>query len=143
MAKTRQSRGSRVASAALRALDVWSAILLLTGQVTVSGVFFSSGGMWLSFTGPILGSTNNSGTNERAERVLDGIEILTAILLILGQITNTGPWISSGHFNLVVTGPVFGVKEVPVAAIPSRSSAKADVFFSQLRQELMEREMTR
>lgn len=128
-------------SATLRAIDIWSAILLLTGQINVRGVFFSSGSMWLSMTGPIFGAAKVDGTTKAAKGVLEGISVVTAMLLILGQITNTGPWISSGVFNMVLSGPAFGNPDVPVPADPSETSKQSEAFFSQLRHEIMGQEL--
>ncbi|WAH36956.1 hypothetical protein [Alicyclobacillus dauci] len=79
-------------SATMRTVDIWTAILLLTGQLTVSGVFLASGAMWFSLTGPILAYISSEGKTPHANALLDGIDIITALLLILGQITNIGPW---------------------------------------------------
>ncbi|MCF8567237.1 hypothetical protein LLE49_21175 [Alicyclobacillus tolerans] len=139
-----RSRGGdkkNVISAALRAIDIWSAILLLTGQVTVGGVFISSGAIWLSLTGPIFGGDRLNGKSVGANAVIDLIDVVTALLLILGQITNTGPWISSGRLNFVVSGPAFGNPNVPVAANPSETSERALLFFDEFRQVMIHREI--
>lgn len=134
--------GKRAISAALRAIDIWAAILLLSGQVTVTGAFVSSGAIWLSFTGPIFGGTRITGKTPGANAVIDAVDVVTALLLIIGQITNTGPWISSGRFNFVVSGPAFGNPNIPVAADPAEKSEQAQSFFAAFRQEIIQREVS-
>ncbi|SFU86677.1 hypothetical protein SAMN05421543_1112 [Alicyclobacillus macrosporangiidus] len=139
----RRMREKALVSGILRAIDIWIAILLLTGQLTCGGVFLASGAIWLSLAGPITGSTRMEGQGDGAGFVLDAIDVIIALLLITGQITNTGPWISSGKFNFVVTGPVFGNPNIPVAADPSETSGRAQEFFSDLRSAIIEREIKR
>lgn len=141
--RTNLRRDERIIGATLRIIDIWTAILLLTGQITVGGVFVSSGAIWFSISGPILGNVRTEGTTPNANTVQDGIDIITAFLLILGQITNTGPWLSSGRFNLVVTGPAFGYTNVPVPISSSKRSKEAEEFFDDFTQQIMIREMNR
>ncbi len=119
-----------------QAIDYWSAILLLTGQVTSTGVFVSPGGFWVSVTGPILGGMRLSGTGLASGIALDAIDIITAILLILGQLTVTGPWVTSGSFNLVISGPAFGITAAPTAKSPREVASD---FYKQFRQLLVTR----
>ncbi|MCL6454295.1 MAG: hypothetical protein K6T78_11850 [Alicyclobacillus sp.] len=132
-----QKTETRTISGIMRAIDIWTAILLLTGQVTVGGVFISSGAIWLSFTGPIFGADRLQGETPAADGVIDVIDVVTALLLIVGQVTNTGPWISSGRFNMVVSGPAFGNPNVPVPATPQETSPRARRFYATLRQEII------
>lgn len=138
--RANQQGGERVIYAALQAVDIWLAILLLTGQLTVGGVFFSSGAIWFSLQGPILGNVRIEGKTQAANAFADGIDVITAILLILGQLTNTGPWISSGFFNFVVSGPAFGLTAVPVPVNSSKPSKKTKEFFTDYAHEIMARE---
>lgn len=137
-----QGSDKRIISAGMRAVDIWIAILLLTGQISVGGVFVSAGAIWLSVTGPILGGVKQVGTTPDGQVVQDGVDVVTALLLILGQITNTGPWIASGRFNFVVSGPAFGNNNVPVPADPSETSESAETFFKQFRQQMILRQMS-
>jgi hypothetical protein len=143
MKRTSQGGDKRVISSAMRAIDIWTAILLLTGQVTTGGVFISSGAIWFSLLGPIFGNVRYEGKTPAANVLLDGVDVILAFLLILGQITNTGPWITTGRFNLVVSGPALGNPNVPVPAGPSETSKKAQVFFSEFCQEIIVREMSK
>ncbi len=117
-------------------IDYWSAILLLTGQVTSTGVFISPGGFWVSVTGPILGGTRLAGKDIVSGAALDAVDIITAFLLILGQLTVTGPWITSGRFNLVISGPAFGIPTVPIPEVPFETTNE---FFQQFRNLLVTR----
>lgn len=117
-------------SSIYNSIDYMAAVLLLTGQVTSTGVFVSPGGLWLSVTGPILGGRRLSGNSAASSLALDVVDVVTAILLILGQVTVTGPWISSGSFNLVISGPAFGVPSVPVPMTPSEATRE---FYGQFR----------
>lgn len=142
MSRTTHDGGERAISSAMRAIDIWTAILLLTGQITVGGVFISSGAIWFSLLGPILGNVRYEGREPGGDVLLDGIDVITAFLLILGQITNTGPWITSGRFNLVVTGPIFGYKNIPVPINFSKNK-KAKMFSNDFYQEVVRREMNK
>ncbi|WP_051663314.1 hypothetical protein [Alicyclobacillus macrosporangiidus] len=141
--RRRRTRQKALVSGILRAIDIWIAILLLTGQLTSGGVFIASGAIWLSLSGPMTGGTRMEGRGDGAGFALDAIDVILALLLITGQITNTGPWISSGRFSFVVTGPVFGNPNIPVAADPSETSSRAQEFFSDLRSAIIEREIRR
>ncbi|WP_067936017.1 hypothetical protein [Alicyclobacillus kakegawensis] len=139
--KHRRAAGKRaVVTGILRAIDLWTAILLLTGQVTTSGVYLSSGAIWLSLSGPMLGGTRQQSNATAGGQILDAIDIIIALLLVIGQITNTGPWISSGCFSLVLSGPAFGNPNVPVAASPNETSARAREFFADFGRALIQRE---
>lgn len=137
----RSNQGTQYIAAAQRAIDIWIAILLLTGQLTIGGVFVAYGSIWFSLTGTIFGSVRTEGETPNANVVVDAIDIITALLLILGLITNTGPWISSGRFNMVVTGPVFGYDEVPVPINSSKISKKAQEFCNDFTEQIIVREM--
>ncbi|MCL6626550.1 hypothetical protein [Alicyclobacillus shizuokensis] len=140
--KHRRTAGKRaVVTGILRAIDLWTAILLLTGQVTTSGVYLSSGAIWLSLSGPVLGGPRQQSDSTAGGLVLDAIDVVTALLLVIGQITNTGPWISSGRLSLVLSGPAFGNSNVPVAASPTETSERAREFFADFGRALIQREL--
>jgi hypothetical protein len=128
-------RGS-VITGVFQTIDFFIAILLLTGQVTSTGVFISPGGMWLSLTGPIIGGKRLSGTSLPSGIALDAVDIIAAFLLILGQVSMTGPWITSGSFNFVISGPAFGVSSVPV---PATERQVSDEFYKEFRSLLVTR----
>lgn len=141
MKRTKHEGGERITAAAIRAIDIWTAILLLTGQLTVAGLFVSSGAIAFSLFGSIFGGVRSQGKSPAANTLIDGIDVITAFLLILGQLTAIGPWITSGRFNLVVSGPVFGFTGVPVPIDSSKISKKAEVFCCDFAEEIMIREM--
>lgn len=122
-----------------QAIDFSAAILILTGQITSTGVFVSPSGFWLSLTGPILGGTRLQGSNFASTAVLDAVDVVAALLLIMGQLTVTGPWITSGSFNLVITGPAFGVLRVPVPVTESKPPSE---FCEQFRQIVVTKFLT-
>jgi hypothetical protein len=117
-----------------QSIDIVTAILLLTGQITVTGVFVSPNGFWLSMTGPVFGGVRLTGKTVASSTVLDAVDIVTALLLILGLITVSGPWISSSSFNLTVSGPIFGVTSVP---LPINTSESLRQFSRQFRREVV------
>ncbi|MFB5192575.1 hypothetical protein [Alicyclobacillus fastidiosus] len=143
MKRTYKGKGERVIFGTMRAIDIWIAILILTGQITVGGVFVSSGAIWFSLIGPILGYHKIEGKSPNASVVLDGIDVITAFLLILGQLTHCGPWISSRHFNFVVSGPAFGNTAVPVPINPSKINKTANDFFGDFTHQILIRELNK
>jgi hypothetical protein len=94
-----------------REIDIITAILLLTGQITIIGVFVTSGGFRISVGGPLTGSSRLEGKsgNQTINTIIDGIDIITAILLLSGEIGVTGTFVSAGRFTINVSGPIFGV----------------------------------
>lgn len=141
--RTKLQGGERITAAVLRAIDIWLAILLLTGQLTVGGVFLASGAFWFALQGPIFGNVRSEGKTRSSNLVLNGIDVITALLLILGQLTNTGPWITSGLFNPVVSGPAFGNSAVPVPITSSKTGMKAKEFFDDFAHEIIVREVNK
>lgn len=111
MAAVEPKGRARAANFIARGADQFSAILLLTGQITVGGVFFSPGAFSLSLSGPFTGF-GAVGADEAASFVLDGIDVITAFLLIIGQIQVMGAYITAGRFTIVVSGPPFGAGRI-------------------------------
>ena len=93
-------------------IDIITAILLLTGQITTTGIFFVPEGFYLGSTGPILGGVRSTGQSGSASVILDVVDVLAAVLLIMNVIRVTGPYITSNRFFLVFSGPLFGIKEI-------------------------------
>ncbi|MBS4201433.1 hypothetical protein KHA93_17505 [Bacillus sp. FJAT-49732] len=94
------------------------AVLLLTGQITVNGVFIqATGGFSIPLTGPIIGDRRIVGKSNSKilTFVVDSIDIVLALLLIFGQISVRGTLISSGHFTITVSGPIFGIPRTEVS----------------------------
>lgn len=113
-----------------RGLDQFSAILLLTGQITIGGVFIAPGDFALSLSGPFTGS-GVEGKDEKTSLVLDALDIITAVLLIIGQINVIGTYITAERFTIVVSGVPFGASKT-MAYTPF-----AREFFSDFRQQVM------
>jgi hypothetical protein len=91
-----------------RFLDVSTVLLLLTGQITIGGVFIAPDGFALSLSGPFTGS-GAVGKTPQARLVLDGLDILTALLLVVDEINVIGTYITANRFTIVVGGPPFGL----------------------------------
>lgn len=100
-----------------RNLDVVTAILLLTGQITIIGVFVTPGAFRISVGGPITGTSRIEGKDGDAgiNIIIDVIDVILAALLLNNQINVSGAFISSGRFTINVSGPIFGVPKTEPA----------------------------
>lgn len=140
MKRTRTSGGK--SSTALRSIqysiDFVTAILLLTGQITVGGIFVVPEGFYLSATGEILGGVRVTGRNEGGTGVLRMVNVITALLLIVNAIRVTGPYVTSGRVFLVFGGPIFGIKEVVgVANVEDMNQGAAGQLRDYLRESVL------
>ncbi|WDL96055.1 hypothetical protein [Alicyclobacillus sp. ALC3] len=93
-------------------IDFVTAILLLTGRITTTGIFVVPEGFYLSATGPILGGTVSRGKTQALSYAFGMINVLSALLLILNVIRVTGPYITSRRAFIVFSGELFGIKEI-------------------------------
>jgi len=102
-----------------RDISVATAALLLTGQVTLRGVFVTPGSFRLSLAGPLTGTERLEGKNGNkvATAFLDILDISIAILLLKGSIVVEGTFIGAREFTLVVSGPIFGMP-IPEPSLP-------------------------
>ncbi|WP_418055587.1 MULTISPECIES: hypothetical protein [Priestia] len=100
-----------------RNLDVVTAILLLTGQITIIGVFVTPGAFRISVGGPITGTSRIEGKGGDAgiNIIIDMIDVILAALLLNNQVNVSGAFISSGRFTINVSGPIFGVPKTEPA----------------------------
>lgn len=98
---------SNVPGTIYRGISIGTAILLLTGQITIGGVFLAPGDFALSLSGPFTGS-GSVGKTDRDNMILDGLDVITAFLLILDQVQVIGAYVTAGRFTIVVGGPFFG-----------------------------------
>ncbi|MEW4239675.1 hypothetical protein Q0N51_11925 [Priestia megaterium] len=100
-----------------RNLDVVTAILLLTGQITIIGVFVTPGAFRISVGGPITGTSRIEGKDGDAgiNIIIDMIDVILAALLLNNQINVSGAFISSGRFTINVSGAIFGVPKTEPA----------------------------
>ena len=92
-----------------RTIDIITAILLLTGQITIVGIFITSGGFSVTLSGPLLGGSRSKGLKESPalDLTVDLIDIIIAILLIKDDIRVVTLGIAPGTFSLNVSGPIF------------------------------------
>lgn len=102
-----------------RSLDYTAAILLLTGQITIIGVFVRPNRFSLSTGGPLFGGKRLEGINgSKAVTVfIDILDIIVAVLIIIDEINVTGSFVSSSEFSINVSGPIFGYPKV-LPALP-------------------------
>lgn len=110
-----------------RTIDTVATVLLLTGQVTIVGVFIRSGRFSVSVGGPIFGGRRLEGKyqSKAGGIVIDIIDILLAILLLNDEINVEGSFITSGEFTMNISGPIFGFPKV----IPALPNLKNDFQF--------------
>ncbi|RIV26439.1 hypothetical protein D2Q93_04530 [Alicyclobacillaceae bacterium I2511] len=127
----RQSNVPNGMEALQYSIDFVTAILLLTGHITTSGIFVVPEGFFLSATGPILGGDNFEGKTTQTSIGLRTINLVSAILLILNVIRVTGPYITSRRAFVVFSGEIFGIKEIAGAVRMEDMNRRAA---SQLRQ---------
>ena len=94
-----------------RNIDIITAFLLLTGQVTVVRLIVEPGGFALSVGGPLTGAGRLEGKsgNKTLSLLLDVGDILLAILLLSDQTNVSGIFLGPGRFSFNITGPIFGV----------------------------------
>lgn len=100
-----------------RDLNLATAFLLLTGQITIVGVFVTPGEISLSLSGPILGRARLESRfkdDTFIDTFIDVIDVIIAVLLIIDEIRIIGTFIGPARFSLVVGGPILGTpKYVP------------------------------
>ena len=107
MKRKGESGNSQVTRTVHRGMGLVTAVLLLTGQITIGGVFIAPSDFALSLSGFFTG-TGAVGATDRDNFVLDGLDIITAFLLILNQLQVIGTYITSKRFSIVVGGLIFG-----------------------------------
>ncbi|TWI53316.1 hypothetical protein [Halalkalibacter nanhaiisediminis] len=100
-------------------LNVVTAALLLTGQITIKGVFIGASGFSMALGGPLTGETRLVGEegNQLATALIDIIDIILATLLLKKDLFITGIFISPARFTIDVSGPITGA-EIPSPTIP-------------------------
>lgn len=108
----RIEQAQRYAGGIQYSVDFITAILLFIGQITTTGIFAVPEGFYLALTGPVFGGVASEGINPRFNVALGFVDKIVAILLVLNIVRVTGPYITSGRFFLVVSGEIFGIKEI-------------------------------
>ncbi|MEH7251865.1 hypothetical protein V7111_07040 [Neobacillus niacini] len=93
-----------------RNLNLATAALLLTGQITIVGVFVTPPEFSLSLSGPLFGRTRLEGKpgNKFATSLIDVLDIIIAVLLILDEIRLVSCVVGPTRFSINVSGPIFG-----------------------------------
>lgn len=121
--------------AVYESLNFFAAILILTGQITNGGVFVTPESFSLSLSGPFTGRTRKKAIPgvPQANLIIDAIDIIAALLLILGQIHVHGVYITSGGYSIVLGGPPFGLKD------KEAYNPIASRFFADYRKEVFEK----
>ncbi|WP_152414356.1 hypothetical protein [Halalkalibacterium ligniniphilum] len=105
------NREQHMIRAIIREIDLVTAVLLVTGQLTISRVVIAPGGFSLTVSGPLTGSErleSKTGSNA-VNALIDVIDLLLAVLLIQDKINVHGVFITfGGSFSLAISGPIFG-----------------------------------
>ncbi|MCD8511593.1 MAG: hypothetical protein LRY73_18185 [Bacillus sp. (in: Bacteria)] len=102
-----------------RNLALIVAILLLTGQLSIVGVFVSPRGFRFTLAGPItgLGRIQSKTGNVAVNLIISFLNIIIAKLLILDQFNVSGSVLTPDGFTINVGGPIMGLSRV-TARIP-------------------------
>jgi hypothetical protein len=93
-----------------RDLNLITAFLLLSGQLTMVGVFVTSGGFSVSLSGPIFGRSRLEGKfgDKETNTFIDLIDVIIAILLIIDEIRIISVVMGPSRFSVNASGPIFG-----------------------------------
>jgi hypothetical protein len=110
-----------------RSLNIITSFLLLTGQITITGVFVRPARFSLNLGGPLFGGRRIEGEGgwQTGSVIIDLIDVIIAILLITDEITLTAIAIGPSEFTVNASGPIFGFPKV----IPSLPRIKDDFQF--------------
>lgn len=103
-----------------QSIDISAAVLLLTGQMSIRSVVFSTGAeIRLSLSGPLTSGTRVVPRTDEpaAPIVMNTTNAIVALLLILGEIQTVGIFVQSKRFGLLVAGPPLGSPRT-VAYVP-------------------------
>lgn len=135
MDKREQEKFDRPAQAVYQSIDIFTAILILTGQISIGGVFVTPESFSLSLSGPFTGRTRKEAIPDvpAADAALDFINIITALLLIIGQINVIGTYITSKGFSIVLGGPPFGLRK------KEAYNPAASRFFAEFKKEVFKK----
>ncbi|MGG3889798.1 hypothetical protein [Metabacillus fastidiosus] len=127
MEETKEFEGNEELVAIQKYINYIIAILLLTGQLTITGVFVKSDGISISLGGPIIGSDRTVAKrgNRTVNLLIEVIDVILALLIFTDQIGISSIVISSEKFFINVTGPIFSEPRVVVSAPAVRENIKA------------------
>jgi len=115
-----------------RDIDIIIAFLLLTGQITLTRVYFGPGYFGVTVGGPLTGANRLESFNENplGNATLDIIDIIIAILILKDEINLVGLFVASdARFSLSISGPLFGrEKVVPVMPYLKKNKKEFDAI---------------
>ncbi|WP_045518185.1 hypothetical protein [Neobacillus niacini] len=99
-----------VIAALQRDLNLATAALLLTGQITIVGIFVTPGEFSLSLSGPLFGRTRTEGKfgNKVTTALIDVLDVIIAVLLIIDEIRLVSVVVGPSRFSIDVSGSIFG-----------------------------------
>ncbi|MEH7344942.1 hypothetical protein V7122_13905 [Bacillus sp. JJ1532] len=109
--KSKLQKDLQLIASLQRDLNLVTAFLLLTGQITLVGVFVNPGEFSLSLSGPIFGRARLESKfrdEPFVNTIIDVVDVIVAVLLIIDEIRIVGVFIGSSRFSIVVSGPIFG-----------------------------------
>ncbi|PLT32074.1 hypothetical protein [Bacillus sp. V5-8f] len=109
-----------------RKINIITASLIITGQITILRMYIEPGGFGFTLGGPLTGRIRLEGKhgNEALSLILDIVDIILAILLLIDEIEVNGVFLSSGGgFSFNVTGPIFGGPKID-PTLPDISKVK-------------------
>lgn len=100
----------RIIASLQRDLNIATAALLLTGQITIIGVFITSGEFSLSLSGPLFGRQRIESKfgDQLTNTLIDVTDIIIAILLLIDEVRVVSSVVGPGRFTVNVSGPIFG-----------------------------------
>jgi hypothetical protein len=134
-ARGRPASSESVIAGVQAGLDISLAVLMILDEVRVQGAFIGPGSIYLSICGPMFGGPLIAGRSSTGTATLRAITLIAGLLLILGQFTIVGPFVSSQSLVLVVSGPLLGAIGLPV---PLTDGEFAREFAVQLRTLIVE-----
>lgn len=100
----------RVIASLQRDLNLAAAALLLTGQITIVGIFVAPGEFSLSLSGPLFGRARIEGKfgNNLTTTMIDILDVIIALLLIIDEIRVESAVVGPSRFSIIASGPIFG-----------------------------------
>lgn len=138
-----RARARNVLATTQYSIDIVTAVLLLTGQITTTGIFFVPEGFYLGATGPLLGGVRSTGRAASAGVILDAVDVLSALLLIMNAVRVTGPYITSQRVFVVFSGPVFGIRQLVNVLEPEKGHERDSVDLRDYLRNAMVNRMTK
>jgi hypothetical protein len=117
-----------------REIDIITAALLLTGQITILRMYVEPGGFGFTIGGPITRRVRleGRGGNRAGNLIIDAIDFILAILIIYDLVGVTGIFITTGGFSLNITGPILGIARIePTHAAMDKLLKEFDQWVSE------------